>query len=103
MIDDSGEKYFLKLSQKLNTIPKSSKAYWVPLNFFLNKCKIPVVSPLFHNNKFVTDFEEKAEPFNSYFEKQCSLIKNDTKLPPRLHLLPNRCLSMIKLVNTIIL
>ena len=29
------------------------------------KQKIPLIPPLFHDNKFVTDFLEKAELFNS--------------------------------------
>ena len=64
-----------KLTQKLNTIQKSTKVYWALLKIFLNNRKIPVIPPLFHNNKFVTDFKEKAELFNSFFAKQCSLIK----------------------------
>ena len=90
MIDDSKQKYFLRLTQKLNTIQKSTKAYWALLKFFLNNRKIPVIPPLFHNNKFVTDFKEKAELFNSFFAKQCSLIKNESKLPPQLHLLTDK-------------
>ena len=103
LIDDSKQKYFLRLTQKLNTIQKSTKAYWALLKIFLNNRKIPVIPPLFHSNKFVTDFKEKAELFNSFFAKQCSLIKNDSKLPPRLHFLTDKRLSMVKFVNTDIL
>ena len=78
LIDDSKQKYFLKISQKLNTIQKSTKAYWALLKIFLNNCKIPVIPPLFHNNKFVTYF----------------------KLP-RLHFLTDNCLSMVKFVNIV--
>ena len=95
---DSKQKYFVRLTQKLNTIQKSTKAYWALLRFFLNNRKIPVTPTLFHNNKFVTDFKEKAELFNSFFAKQCSLIKNGSKLPPRLYFLPEKRLSMVKLV-----
>ena len=103
LIDDSKQKYFLRLTQKLNTIQKSTKAYWALLKIFLNNRKIPVIPPLFHSNKFVTDFKEKAELFNSFFAKQCSLIKNDSKLPPRLHFLTDKRLSMVRFVNTDIL
>ena len=48
---------------------------------------------------FVTDFKEEAELFNSFFAKQCSLIKNESKLPPRLHFLTEKRLSMVKFVN----
>ena len=89
LIDDSKQKYFLRLTQKLNTIQKSTKAYWALLKIFLNNRKIPVIPPLFHNNKFVTDFKEKAELFNSFFSKQCSLIKNGSKTSSSTSL-PNR-------------
>ena len=59
----------LRLSQKLNTIQKSTKRYWTLLKFFLNNRKIPVIPPFFHNSKFVTDFKEKAKLFNSLFCK----------------------------------
>ena len=37
--------------------------------------------PLFNDNKFITDFKEKSQIFNSYFAKQCSLIDNGSTLP----------------------
>ena len=103
LIDDSKQKYFSRLTHKLSTNQKSSKAYWALLKIFLNNRKIPVIPPLFHNNKFATDFKEKAELFNSFFAKQCSLIKNYSKLPPRLRFLTDKRLSTIKFVDTDIL
>ena len=103
LIDDSKQKYFLRLTQKLNTIQKSTKAYWALLKFFLNNRKIPVIPPLFYENKFITDFKEKAELFNSFFTKQCSLIKNKSKLPLQLYFLTDKRLSMVKFVNNDIL
>ena len=38
---------------------------------FLNNKKVPCILPLFHDNKFVIDFREKAELFNSFFAEQC--------------------------------
>ena len=70
---------------------------------FLNNRKIPVIPPLFHNNKFVINFKEKAELCNYFIANQCSLIKNDSKLPPRLHFLTDKRLSTVKFVNTDIL
>ena len=34
LIGDSKQKYFLRLTQKLNTIQKSTKAYWALLKIF---------------------------------------------------------------------
>ena len=50
---------------------------------------------MFHENKFVTDFKEKAELFNAFFAKQCSLIKNSSKLPSHLHYLTDNRLSSV--------
>ena len=51
---------------------------------FLNNIKIPNILPLFHENKFVTDFKENAELFNAFFAKQCSLIDTKSNLPNQL-------------------
>ena len=37
--------------------------------------------PLKYQNKYVTDFKEKTETFNSFFAEQCSLMNNTSKLP----------------------
>ena len=50
---------------------------------------------MFHENKFLTDFKEKAELFNVFFAKQCSLIKNSSKLPWHLHYSTDNRLSFI--------
>ena len=42
---------------------------------------MPCIPSLFHENKLVIDFREKAELFNSFFPKQCSLISSDSSLP----------------------
>ena len=59
----------------------STKSYWSILKMFLNNKKIPCIAPLKHQNKYVTDFKEKAEIFNSFFAEQCSLMNNSSKLP----------------------
>ena len=47
----------------------------------LNDKKVPCIPPLFHDNKFITDFKAKAELFNSYFCKQFSIINSGSKFP----------------------
>ena len=64
---------------------------------------MPAIPPLIRNNKFVTDFKEKTELFNSFFTKQWSLIKNESKPPPQLHFLTEKRLSIVKFVSNDIL
>ena len=42
---------------------------------------MPCIPPLFHQNKYVTDFKKKAELFNCFFAKQCSIINNSSECP----------------------
>ena len=85
------------MASKLTNVQRNSKTYCSLLNRFLNNKKIPLIPSLFHENKFVTDFKEKAELFNSFFAKQFSLIKNSSKLPSHLHYLTDNRLSSVRL------
>ena len=95
MINKSKQNYYSRVASKLTNVQRNSKTYWSLLNRFLNNKKIPLIPPLFHENKFVTDFKEKAELFNALFAKQCSLIKNSSKLPSHLHYLTDNRLSSV--------
>ena len=65
-IEESKEKHYTKLSSRLADPLTSPKKYWSILKTFLNNKKIPYIPPLFHENKFITDFKEKAELFNQF-------------------------------------
>ena len=94
-IEESKEKYYTKLSSRLADPLTSPKTYWSILKTFLNNKKIPCIPPLFHENKFVTDFKEKAELFNHFFVNQCSLLSNNSVLPTDLPQLTNKWLDSI--------
>ena len=83
------------MANKLNNLQRNSKANWSLLKSFLNNNKIPRIPPLFHENKFVANFLEKAELFNSFFSKQCSLINNRSTLCTHMQYLTNNCLSSV--------
>ena len=51
---------------------------------FSDRKKAPAITPLLFNGAFVTDFQEKANIFNSYFAKQCTLVSNYIVLPSEL-------------------
>ena len=57
--------------------------------------KIPLIQPLLHENKFVTDFKENAEHFNFHFATQPSLISNSRKLPSDIKYLIDNRLSCV--------
>ena len=95
LINKSKQNYYSRVASKLANVQRNSKTYWSLLNRFLNNKKIPLIPPLFHENKFVTDYKEKAELFNAFFAKQCSLIKNSSKLPSHLHYLTDNRLSSV--------
>ena len=75
------EKYYHDTINKLLNTQKNSKIYWSLLKNFLTNKKIPIIPPMFYENRFITDFKEKAQLFN-FFSKQCSLIPNNSSLPP---------------------
>ena len=56
----------------------SAKTYWSILKRLLNDKKIPCIPPLFHDNKFITDFKEKAEFSNSDIVSDIAFNSKDT-------------------------
>ena len=55
-----------------------------------------VIPPILHNNKFITDFKQKAEIFNSHFSKQCTTpLINTSKIPSEYPQKSNESLSSI--------
>ena len=84
-IEVSRLNYYSRITYKLTHIQKNTEVYWTLLKGFFNNKKIPLTPPLFHGNEYVTDFKKKAELFNSFFAKQCSLISNSSELPLNLH------------------
>ena len=55
---------------KLANPSMSSKTYWPILKTFVNGKKIPIISPLLVNDKFVTNFSASCQP-----------LKNNSTLP----------------------
>ena len=92
-IEESKEKYYTKLSSRLADPLTSLKTYWSILKTFLKNKKIPCLPPLFHENKFITDFKEKAALFSHFFVNQCSLLSKNSVLPTNLPQLASKCLD----------
>ena len=81
LILERKEKYYHDLSIKLNDPKTSAKTYWSVHKSFHNDSKIPLIPPLLVNNKIVSDFAEKANPFNDFFATQCTPLSNNSVLP----------------------
>ena len=79
-IEESKDTYYSDLSTKLVKQKSNPKIYWSVLKRFSNNKKIPCTPSLFHENKLMTDFRKKADIFNSFFSKQCSVINSDSSL-----------------------
>ena len=62
---------------------------------FLNNKKIPLIPHSYYENRFITDFKEKAKLFNCFFSKQCSLSANHNELPTSLSFHTNKWLSSV--------
>ena len=58
-IHTAKQKYFNKLNKKMCDPLTRTKCYWSLLKTILNEKKVPCIPPIFHNNKYVTDFKEK--------------------------------------------
>ena len=94
-MEASKERYYSCLSKKLMESSTSSKTYCSVLNSFHNDKKIPCIPTIFHENRFVTNFKEKSELFNSVFAKQCSIIDNGSEIASFLHPKTDKSLSNI--------
>ena len=67
----------------------------VNIEIVVKQQKIPCIPSLFHQNKCVTDVKKKAELFNCFFAKQCSIINNSSELPS------NICKKTDKSISTV--
>ena len=59
-IEVDKEKYYHNTENDLKIL----KGYWPLLKIFLNNKKIPIIPPLFYENRFKTEFKEKAQLSN---------------------------------------
>ena len=80
LIEEPKNRYYTRLSHKLLDPKASQKSYWSILKTCLNHKKFPCIPPLLHQDKFVTDFKEKANIFNNFFANQCSIVNNNSEL-----------------------
>ena len=56
LTESNKERYYLRISKKLMDPMTIAKTYWSILKSSLNNSKIHCIPPLFHQNKYATDF-----------------------------------------------
>ena len=95
LISKSEEEYYQDTNKKLNDLLTSSKTYWSIMKTFFNGKKVPVISPMLFNGAFVTEFQEKANIFNSFFAKQFTLASNNSALPCEFTYITEKCIQSI--------
>ena len=95
LTNDSRDRYYIRISNKLNESHVTSKVYWLILKMFLKNKKTPNILPLLYQNRFVTDSKKQAELFNSFFAKQYTAINNGSSLSSELLLKTDKYLFNI--------
>ena len=70
LIENTKSKYYFRISEKLNNPNTSTKCYWSLVKTLLNGKKVLRVPPIYDNNRYVTNFREKCQLFNSCFSEQ---------------------------------
>ena len=83
------------MAKKLNDPQTNAKTYWAILKTFFNGRKIPIIPPLVTEGKLVSNFKEKANMFNEFFSRQCTLLNNGSKFPSQHYFITSERLSSI--------
>ena len=83
LISESKDKYYNKLSMRLNNPKTSFKTYWSILKTFYNGRKIPIILPPLKDSKSESDFKMKAISMG-FFASQCTPLVNNGKQPEKL-------------------
>ena len=91
---------FAKIAKKLSELNINTKTYWSILKSFLTGKNVLCIPPVFHENRFITDFRENAELFNSFFPDQCSLITNSSVLHTDYELFTDKSLPNITFTDS---
>ena len=56
---------------------------------------IPCIPPIFHKNRFATNFKEKSKLFDSFVALQFSIIDSGSEIPSFLHPKTDKSLSNV--------
>ena len=88
------QNYVNKIAQRLGDPNTNSKCCWSLLKTLLNGKKISCIPPLFHDDKYIVDFQGKKWDFQFIFADQYSPISDGSVLPSELPLQTDSTLSL---------
>ena len=57
------------------------KDFWTAFKRISNKKKLTNIPPIFENNRYIPNFQQKADIFNAYFADQCNIYDNGSPSP----------------------
>ena len=86
---DSKTEYHSKLAAKLAIPSTSAKTYWSILKTFANGRKVPVITLLLINSKFICDLRLNLN-------QQYTAISIDSSIPSSVNLVTNKTVTTIK-------
>ena len=81
LIKDAKQSYYDKLGEKLSDPQIGAKHFWNAFHRISNRTKKTNIPPIILNDKYISNFRDKANIFNDYFSDQCNILDNDSTLP----------------------
>ena len=81
LIRDAKRCFYEKLGDKLSDPETGQKDFWTAFKRISNKKKLTNIPPIFENNRYIPNFQQKADIFNAYFADQCNIYDNGSALP----------------------
>ena len=97
LISRRDNEYQNYIASRLNDPKTNAKMYQSVLKTFYNGKKEQIIPANLINNKFISDFEVKANYFNDFFASQCTPLNNNSKIPETQSYVTNTKLSSFKL------
>ena len=81
LIKEAKSPYYCNLGSKLSDPNAGQKEFWSAYRKIVNKKQNTNIPPIIKDGRYISDFKEKANIFNEYFAKQCTINDNGSKLP----------------------
>ena len=95
-IAEAKSTYHENLGKKLCDPTTGQKVFWSAYKRLANKKRDTNIPPILEDGKYITNFKEKADLFNTYFANQCKPFDIESTLPPQ-QILTNNSIRLINI------